>query len=163
MIIPNSSSINALNLLTAKLKDFCQENPSYKITLFGYPEWQTYHGTHLDNLYNFDTFIWSKFYNNVFETRTKEFMHNYYHWFNSELIPSYPKFGMLGFDTGYYFLTNLSKYGNEFEQNCNTLEFNPYQSGFKYIRMNSHGGYINTGVWFVHYSKDERRPIKIEY
>lgn len=163
VIIPNSSSINALNLLTAKLKDFCQENPSYKITLFGYPEWQTYHGTHLDNLYNFDTFIWSKFYNNVFETRTKEFMHNYYHWFNSELIPSYPKFGMLGFDTGYYFLTNLSKYGNEFEQNCSTLEFNPYQSGFKYIRMNSHGGYINTGVWFVHYSKDERRPIKIEY
>lgn len=43
------------------------------------------------------------------------------------------------------------------------MQFNPYQSGFKYIRMNNHGGYINTGVWFVHYSKDERRPIKIEY
>ena len=35
----------------------------------------------------------------------------------------YPKYGMLGFDTGYFFLKGLSKYGSELEKNLPPVSY----------------------------------------
>ena len=66
----------------------------------------------------------------------------------------YPKYGMLGFDTGYYFLRGLSRYGSQFEEQMNQLNLVPIQTGFKFTRVNNWGGFINRKVFFVHFTKN---------
>lgn len=63
---------------------------------------------------------------------------------------------MLGFDTGYYFLKGLSKYGNLFEQELHSFNLPPVQTGFKFSRVNNWGGFVNRKVFFIHLSRDYR-------
>ena len=66
----------------------------------------------------------------------------------------YPKFGMLGFDTGYFFLKGLARYGSSFEKNMQGLDLIPIQTGFKFQRVNNWGGIINKKVFFEHFTKN---------
>ena len=66
----------------------------------------------------------------------------------------YPKFGMLGFNTGYFFLKGLARYGSSFEKNMQGLDLVPIQTGFKFQRVNNWGGFINKQVFFVHFTKN---------
>ena len=66
----------------------------------------------------------------------------------------YPKYGMLGFDTGYFFLKGLSKYGSELEKNLPLMDLTPIQTGFKFQRVNNWGGFVNKKVFFVHCTKN---------
>lgn len=53
-------------------------------------------------------------------------------WYGKEMDERYPKFGMLGFDTGYFFLKGLSRYGSGFEKNLDKMDLVPIQTGFKF-------------------------------
>ena len=61
---------------------------------------------------------------------------------------------MLGFDTGYFFLKGLSKYGSELEKNLPQMDLTPIQTGFKFQRVNNWGGFVNKKVFFVHFTKN---------
>ena len=74
----------------------------------------------------------------------------------------YPKYGMLGYDTAYFFLKGLAKYGNKIEENLSSIQVTPIQTGFKFERVNNWGGFINRKVFFVHYSKDYEL-IKLDF
>ena len=66
----------------------------------------------------------------------------------------YPKYGMLGFDTGYFFLKGLSKYGSELEKNLPQMDLTPIQTGFKFQRVNNWGGICETRKYsLVHFTK----------
>ena len=74
----------------------------------------------------------------------------------------YPKYGMLGFDTGYYFLKGLSQYGNKFEEHLPGFQTHPIQTGFKFQRVNNWGGFINRKVFFVRFSKNYE-VVKLDF
>ena len=59
-----------------------------------------------------------------------------------------------GYDTVYYFLKAISKYGKDFDQHLNSFETRPVQMGFKLERVYNWGGFINRKVFFVHFSND---------
>ena len=82
------------------------------------------------------------------------FTKNYRRWYGKEMDERYPKFGMLGFDTGYFFLKGLARYGSSFEKNMQGLDLIPIQTGFKFKRVNNWGGFINKKVFFVHFTKN---------
>ena len=44
---------------------------------------------------------------------------------------------MLGFDTGFFFLKGLSRYGSELENNLPKMNLTPIQTGFKFERVNN--------------------------
>ena len=68
------------------------------------------------------------------------------------MINSYPKWGYLGYDAGLFFLTALKQYGSEFESNLTKMEVQTLQSAINFERVNGKGGgYINNGLYFVHY------------
>lgn len=67
---------------------------------------------------------------------------------------SYPKYGMLGYDTAYFFLKGLAQQGNKLEDNLDRISVTPIQTGFKFQRVNNWGGFINQKVFFVHFTKD---------
>lgn len=78
------------------------------------------------------------------------------------MIDTYPKYGMLGFDIGYFFLKNLSDYGNNFEAKLKDIRLDPIQTGFNFDRVNTWGGFINKKVFFVHFNRNYEL-IKIDF
>ena len=73
-----------------------------------------------------------------------------------------PKYGMLGFDTAFFFLQGLYMYGSNFEDHMNQMQVTPIQTGFKFERVNNWGGFINRKVFFVNFTKNYEL-IKLEF
>jgi hypothetical protein len=74
----------------------------------------------------------------------------------------YPKYGMLGFDTGFFFLKGLSQYGYSFDQNAHKMNISPVQTGFSFERINNWSGFINHKVFFIHYTP-QSQVIKLDF
>lgn len=154
VFIPTSgTNVTLINLLP-KLTMLVREVPEQSIHLFGYPEWQTYTKDHLDAFFEQDTYFYSSFYTNNLLPAAVHFTKSYQKWYGKDMDERYPKFGMLGFDTGYFFLKGLSNYGSEFEKDIQQLDLIPIQTGFKFQRVNNWGGFINRKVFFVHFTKN---------
>lgn len=146
IIVPASSAEATLNKIIAAMGNTTA-------TLFGYPEWQTYLGQ-TENLHKYDTYIYSIFFLDENEQNTQNFITNYRKWYNKNLINSYPKFGGLGYDTGLYFLTAFNKYGSYFNSEIPRFKVPTIQSAIHFRQVNNNGGYVNNGLYFVHYKTD---------
>lgn len=154
IFIPTSGSNLTLIKILPQLTLLVREQPESRIRLFGYPEWQTYTKDHLDAFFELDTYFYSSFYTNNLLPAAINFTKNYRKWYGKEMDERYPKFGMLGFDTGYFFLKGLSRYGSAFERNMQQMDLTPIQTGFKFQRVNNWGGFINKKVFFVHFTRN---------
>ena len=149
-------------LLMPQLTLVRKEHPNFDMHLFGYPEWQTYTQDFLANFYEMDTYFYSSFYTNNLLPEAINFTQNYRHWYSKDMANTYPKYGMLGFDIGYFFLKGMSQQGNKLEENIGNVQVTPIQTGFKFERVNNWGGFINRKVFFVHFTKDYEL-IKIDF
>ena len=154
VFIPTSGSNLTLIKILPQLTLLVRDNPEQSIHLFGYPEWQTYTKDHLEAFFELDTYFYSSFYTNNLLPASVRFNRRYQQWYGKDMEERYPKFGMLGFDTGYFFLKGLSAYGTEFEKDIQQLTLVPIQTGFKFQRVNNWGGFINRKVFFVHFTKN---------
>lgn len=162
IFIPTSGSNITLIKILPQLTLLVRENPESRIHLFGYPEWQTYTKDHLEAFFELDTYFYSSFYTNNLLPAAISFTKNYRRWYGKEMDERYPKYGMLGFDTGFFFLRGLSRYGSEFEKNMQLLDLVPIQTGFKFDRVNNWGGFINKKVFFVRFTKNYEL-VKLDY
>lgn len=154
IFIPTSGSNLVLLKLLPQLTVVVREMPESDIHLFGYPEWQTYTKDYLEAFFELDTYFYSSFYTNNLLPAAVNFTKSYRKWYGKDMDERYPKYGMLGFDTGYYFLKGLSDYGTDFEKNMQHMHLLPIQTGFKFQRVNNWGGFINRKVFFVHFTKN---------
>ena len=158
IVLLSSSSLDALKKVKAPLRmlaEFKNEDKDpYTINLFGYPEWQTYIRECLDDFYALNTYIYSNFYADNLSQEVHGFYHAYKKWFSKNLINTFPKYGILGFDTGMYFLGAIDKYGSNFENHLDKIHYRSIQTGFDFHRVNNWGGFINTNVFMVHYKSD---------
>ena len=162
IFIPTSGKSTALVKILPQLTQIRRERPDYSMNLFGYPEWQTYTNDYLASFYEIDTYFYSSFYTNNLFPAAVNFTQAYRRWYSKDMANIYPKYGMLGYDTGYFFLKGLSKYGNKMEENLGSIHVTPIQTGFKFERVNNWGGFINRKVFFVHFSKDYEL-IKLDF
>ncbi|WP_459189802.1 LysM peptidoglycan-binding domain-containing protein [Parabacteroides sp. APC149_11_2_Y6] len=154
IVVPTSSSLNALNKIKSPLRMIAETKPEYMMTLFGYPEWQTYTRECLDDFYALNTYIYSNFYADNLSQDVSSFYTHYKTWFSKNLINTFPKYGILGFDTGMFFLGAINKYGTNFENNLDNIKYKSIQTGFDFHRVNNWGGFINTNIFIVHYQSD---------
>ena len=154
IFIPTSGSDVTLIKIIPQLTMLVRENPDVNIHLFGYPEWQTYTKNHLDSFFELDTYFYSSFYTNNMLPAAINFINSYHKWYSKDMTVNYPQYGMLGFDTGFFFLKGLAKYGSELEKNLPKMDLTPIQTGFKFQRVNNWGGFINKKVFFVRFTKN---------
>lgn len=154
IFIPVSGKNSALAQIFPTLLQVRRSHPNIQMHLFGYPEWQTYTQEYLSNFYELDTYFYSSFYTNNLFPAAVQFSKNYRNWYGKEMANSYPKYGMLGYDTAYFFLKGLAQQGNKLEDNLDRISVTPIQTGFKFQRVNNWGGFINQKVFFVHFTKD---------
>ena len=118
------------------------------------PEWQTYTRECLEDFYALNTYIYSNFYADNLSPEVHSFYSDYKNWYSKNLINTFPKYGILGFDTGMYFLGAINKYGSNFENNLDKIHYKSIQTGFDFHRVNNWGGFINTNLFIVHYKND---------
>ena len=153
MVIPTSSSAATLNTLLPSLlhaRSIDTLNVA-KFKLFGYPEWQIHAKDTRELMYEVDTYFYATFYSHYALPRVAEFQEDFIRWYNRSIQNIYPRYGMLGYDTGYFFLLAASLYGNEIYEKINQTPFNPVQSDFKFERISEKDGFINKKFFFIHF------------
>ena len=154
VIIPTSSSESALAKLRPTLRSLLQSKSNYRLTLFGYPEWQTY-TNYTRDFGAFNTYIYTPFYANSRSANVRRFTSRYKSFYQKNMHQTYPRYAMLGFDTGMYFIGALQKHGANFEENIRQMKYNSLQMGLYYNeRMSNWGGFMNQNIYIVHYNKD---------
>lgn len=155
VFIPTSSSEVTLGTMLPSLillNNDTIDLPDFK--LFGYPEWQIYAGNMRSQIYEVNTYFYASFFSHYTLPEASRFRNEYIRWYNRNPQNIYPRYGMLGYDTGYTFLLAISKYGNKMASNINNIQFRPVQTGFKFERVNNWGGMINKKIYFVNYTPD---------
>lgn len=163
IFVPTSGSNAALVKCLPQLQQLVKESTNTSIHLFGYPEWQTYTKDHLAQFYELDTYFYTSFYTNNLLPEAVNFIGTYRKWYSKNMINTFPKYGMLGFDMGYYFLKALSRYGTGFDRQLSHINnIHSIQTGFNFERVNNWGGFINKKVFFVNFSKNYEL-IKLDF
>ena len=156
ILIPSSGNIGVLGEVLGTLNGLKEENSEYNIQLFGYPEWQTYEYNYLKDYHNHGTYIYSSFYVDKDARSTVGFRESFSKWYKKDLQKTYPQYAMLGYDTGLYFLTALHKHGRNFEAKLNSMYVETTQFAFNFERANNWSGFINTGLYLIHYDTNSR-------
>lgn len=155
IFIPLSSSAVTLSNIAPSLiilKNDTINIPSFK--LFGYPEWQIYANEMRGQLYEVDTYFYASFFSHYSLPEAAKFQADYQKWYGRSLQNIYPRYGMLGYDTGYVFLLAANKFGKDMPTKINNVSFTPIQTGFKFERVNNWGGMVNKKIYFVHYTPE---------
>ena len=149
VVVPTSASATTLNTI---LPSLIAAKGKGKIILFGYPEWQIHAKNTRNMMYEIDTYFYATFYSNEVFPSVNHFQKSFVNWYNHGIQNIYPRYGMLGYDTGRFFLLAASKYGKELGMRINETPSKPIQSDFLFERIGENGGYINTKYFFVHYT-----------
>ncbi|MBR1682184.1 MAG: hypothetical protein IJ700_02315 [Bacteroidaceae bacterium] len=156
LIIPNSPSLKALNNLTSKLKDFQRAHSEYELALFGYPAWQTYTQQLLPDFYQLNTYAYTTFYRNPLSQRNEAFDRQFMNWFHTPMSNTFPRYALMGFDLGYFFLRGLAIYGRDRLTDAITqVPARPYQHPFHFEQSGDGNGYVNTFVELIHYTPQQ--------
>ncbi len=156
ILIPASGDIGVLGEVLGTLNGLKEANQGLSISLFGYPEWQTYEQNYLKDYHHHGTYMYSSFYVDNDARETIDFKQNFRKWYKKDLQKTYPQYAMLGYDTGLYFLTALHKHGRNFETKLNSIYIDTVQFAFDFERANNWGGFINTGLYLVNYDTNSR-------
>lgn len=149
VIVPTNSNRKTLSKINVALKRYKAEHPECDFVLMGYPEWITMQNDYKDTFHAIDTYIYSRFYADTESLDYRLFEYHFKKWYGSSLLNAAPMFGVLGFDTGMFFLTNLMMNGNKFPASMECYE--GIQNDWKMERVSNWGGYINKAVYFIHF------------
>ena len=154
MIMPVSQSLAAIQKMKPVLRKIAEMSPEYNLSLYGYPLWQTYLEDCLEDFHVLDTYIYSYFYADISHPGMKQFYDDYKKWFSKSPGVTPYKYSMLGFDTGMFFFKAIHQFGVDFEERLPEMNYKSLQTGFKFARVNSEGGFINTNLYIIHFNRN---------
>ncbi|HHV85582.1 MAG TPA: LysM peptidoglycan-binding domain-containing protein [Petrimonas sp.] len=154
VIVPSTGDSGSLREITGALEKVHQERQEIVTRLFGYPEWQTYNDEIKRSFHQYGTYFYTSFYVDDQDFETRQFVESFKQWYGRDLINTFPKYGMLGYDTGIFFLNAVYRFGTNFEQRIDRVPTSSLQFAFKFDRVNNWGGFINTGLYLIHYDTD---------
>ena len=158
VFVPTSNKKEVLSQILPALSNYVTNNPQMQVSLFGYPNWVPQINRNLDDLYQLDTYIFTRFYTTPNDARMYDLSLKYLYWYNQEMKNASPKYALLGFDTGMYFMSAIAESGKNFANYDMKGDSNSIQTDFRFERINNWSGFINKSFYFVHLSPD----MKIE-
>lgn len=132
-----------------------------RMAILGYPEWILYVSDFMEYYYDMNVYMFSKFYINPFDEDVRSFYADFRYWFAKEPMSLTPRYALLGFDVGRYFLAAIHRYGMNFNEHLEGFEQEMLQSAMSY--KNIDGGIVNKGLYLVNFTpqtKIEKYEIK---
>jgi LysM repeat protein len=160
VIVPEDDGAESLTKLIVSLKSILETKSQIPVSLFGYPTWQVYSAQHSEDFFRLNAIFFSIYYANPASSKVKSFHSNYQNWYSRDLINTFPKYGMLGYDTGMFFIQLLHKYGTAYETNANKLSYEGVQTDFYFERLNNWSGFINANIFLIEFSSDSNIVTK---
>jgi LysM repeat protein len=154
VIVPDDDSAETLSKLTAQMKSIVENQREISLSLFGYPAWQVYSAKLSDDFFRLNTTFYSFFFSDPTSEDVKTFYSTFYKYYTKVIANSFPKFGILGYDMGLYFIRLIDRYGAQFDSHINDLQYKGIQTDFSFERVNNWGGFINTNIYFITYNPD---------
>lgn len=151
-IIPTPLTINETNQLVTRLGAYAKANPQKPIELFGYPDWQAMSKSYQKRLYELNTRIYSNFYADAQKQNVRNFQILYNQTFGKNMLNSYPKYGMMGYDIAAYFIPRMVFEKSENQERTPAIA--PVQNGFRFSSRNPLGGSLNQVFYIIHYTPD---------
>lgn len=121
-----------------------------EVSLFGYPQWQSYDDSFIRNLHMHRVTIYSSFYFETSESSSKVFLSKYHAWYKAKLMNSFPRYGVLGYDMARYFIRAQALLGGQFVHQAPLLTPDGLQMDIS-ITNQVGGGYVNRSFYFVTY------------
>lgn len=108
----------------------------------------------MDYFYELDTYFYTKIYTNPFSPETKKFYEDFKYWYEKDVPTSYPRYAILGFDTGIFFIDAVNKYGKRFDSHIDMISSYSLQTAMCFRRINNWGGFVNRCLYFVNFKPD---------
>jgi LysM repeat protein len=164
IIVPTNSSSKTLKTLLPLLihTKHIDSTDVSQYKLFGYPEWQIHAKETKGQMYEIDTYFYAPFFSHHTLPQVSEFNNEFSQWYDKEILDIYPRYGLLGYDTGYYFLLAAALHGDDMAERINSIDYQPLQRGFKFDRVNNWGGMVNKKFYFIHFTP-EFHILRIDY
>lgn len=132
------------------LKKIKESRLDVDIALLGYPDWVSLKNEQKAELKDIDTYLYTRFYNDNTSREYARYYAKFVHTYGGGMLKAYPNMGVLGFDTGYFFLTQMIKYGKDFTKNS-SRHFG-IQNDFYLENVEGNSGTVNTAVNIVHFT-----------
>lgn len=152
VFVPDANDRSGANAVLKLQEEFRSVAPSAQTALFAYPEWISY-ASELRSAYSAaNTYLFTNFFTNPYDTRTKQFESGYRRWFGAGLMDVDPRMGLLGYDTGLFMMEGLMTYGKQFA--AQELAVPLLQSDLHFVGSSQGGGYVNDCMQFIHYRRD---------
>lgn len=124
-------------------------------TLFGYPQWQSYGQSFLEELGKWNATIFSSFFFDISGEEEKQFILRYNAWYNKKVADSYPRYSVLGYDLGRYLIRSHAQYGHSFLSMADYLSSDGLQMDIRPVRSGQEGVWRNTSFYFITFSPDK--------
>lgn len=154
VFIPDNDSPATIEKIIIPLESVIDNYSEYRVSLFGYPRWQTYGSKYSEGFFRLRTSFFSVFYTDITSGEVKDFYDTFYKWYGKSISNNFPKFSILGYDMGMYFLQSVHTHGTSFAKKINDLKYKGLQTDFHFERVNNWGGFINTNLFIVDYNPD---------
>ena len=150
VIIPVSNLQNTFEKMIGKLEQN-KEIDTSAIELFGFPEWQTFSDKNKGYMSKYHASFFCTFYTDPYSSQVQDFNRLFHNWFKRDQMATYPQYGLLGYDTGKFFLTGLHEYGLTFPENACSMRVTALQNPMQFEQLSNGNGYINTYFRIVSY------------
>ena len=154
VIVPSDDSAETLSKLIPPLRSITGNQPNLSLALFGYPGWQAQSAKYSSDFFSLNATFYTLFYVDPTSQNIKDFYSTFYKWYTRVIDNNFPKYGMLGYDMGMYFIRLIHTYGSPFYSHINDLKYKGIQTDFYFERVNNWGGFINTNMYLIDYNPD---------
>ncbi len=158
VIIPLSSTQKGFEQICEKLETL--PISAEKITLYGYDDWQAFASKYKTLFATYHCTFFTTFYHNPSASRTVSFNNRFLNQFKRDQFNTYPRYGMLGYDVGTYFIQNFYEQGNKFFERITSLKSKAMQNPMRFVKKNSASGYINNALMRVAYNTDGSATVE---
>lgn len=140
--IPTSAKQSDLNKIMPGIIEWRDEATTASVKMLGYPEWTTFLGETLDNMKNLNTIVYSRFYTDDDNYRSRALENKFKRWYGTGMENAVPRQGMLGFDTG-MFLIKYLKYP--------ASRYDGVQNGYFFTSPDGVEGWYNDVMYLVNF------------
>ncbi len=127
--IPATSRQADLNKILPAIIEWRDEVVMPSVKVIGYPEWVTFRGETLDNMHSLNTIVYSRFYNEDANPRSRRIEDKYRMWYGTKMDSAVPRQGLLGFDTGMFVINYLKNARGYYDGVQNGYSFDTTSDG----------------------------------
>jgi LysM repeat protein len=158
-IMPSPLSLQETNNLLTRLGAFHKVNPDIAMALVGYPDWIAVGKTYQRYLHDLNTVIYSNFYADATQKNVRDFQILFNQTYAKNMLNTYPKYGMMGYDIATYFIPRMVFEKSEVLETFPTIE--ALQSEFKFSTTGPLSGASNQCVYIIHFTPENEVQVKV--